>query len=120
MVYYLSYRNNLIYADVVELVDTLALGASASGREGSSPFIRTKIVFQVKYGALAHLVERFYGIEEVSSSNLLCSTKLILNKNNVRLCVIFLNIYHRFVCNTTRPYTKFGYEAFFCDKGYSS
>lgn len=30
------------YADVVELVDTLALGASASGREGSSPFIRTK------------------------------------------------------------------------------
>ena len=29
------------YADVVELVDTLALGASASGREGSSPFIRT-------------------------------------------------------------------------------
>ena len=32
----------LQYADVVELVDTLALGASASGREGSSPFIRTK------------------------------------------------------------------------------
>ena len=31
------------YADVVELVDTLALGASAFGREGSSPFIRTKI-----------------------------------------------------------------------------
>ncbi|MDB5167366.1 MAG: hypothetical protein JWN26_511 [Candidatus Saccharibacteria bacterium] len=31
------------YADVVELVDTLALGASASGREGSSPFIRTKL-----------------------------------------------------------------------------
>ncbi len=29
-------------ADVVELVDTLALGASALGREGSSPFIRTK------------------------------------------------------------------------------
>lgn len=29
------------HADVVELVDTLALGASASGREGSSPFIRT-------------------------------------------------------------------------------
>ena len=25
-------------------------------------------------GALAHLVERFYGIEEVRSSNLLCST----------------------------------------------
>jgi hypothetical protein len=28
-------------ADVVELVDTLALGASAARREGSSPFIRT-------------------------------------------------------------------------------
>jgi hypothetical protein len=27
---------------VVELVDTLALGASAFGREGSSPFSRTK------------------------------------------------------------------------------
>ena len=33
---------NNLYADVVELVDTLALGASASGREGSSPFSRTK------------------------------------------------------------------------------
>ncbi len=31
-----------MYARVVELVDTLALGASASGREGSSPFSRTK------------------------------------------------------------------------------
>jgi hypothetical protein len=31
-----------IYARVVELVDTLALGASAFGREGSSPFARTK------------------------------------------------------------------------------
>ena len=30
------------YADVVELVDTHALGACASRREGSSPFIRTK------------------------------------------------------------------------------
>ena len=29
------------YARVVELVDTLALGASAFGREGSSPFART-------------------------------------------------------------------------------
>jgi hypothetical protein len=28
-------------ARVVELVDTLALGASAFGREGSSPFART-------------------------------------------------------------------------------
>jgi hypothetical protein len=32
-------------ARVVELVDTLALGASASGREGSSPFSRTKFEF---------------------------------------------------------------------------
>ena len=31
-----------MYARVVELVDTLALGASALGREGSSPFSRTK------------------------------------------------------------------------------
>ena len=31
-----------MYARVVELVDTLALGASAFGREGSSPFSRTK------------------------------------------------------------------------------
>ena len=30
------------YARVVELVDTLALGDSAFGREGSSPFARTK------------------------------------------------------------------------------
>lgn len=35
------------YARVVELVDTLALGASASGREGSSPFSRTKEIRQV-------------------------------------------------------------------------
>ncbi len=33
------------YADVVELVDTHALGACASRREGSSPFIRTRILF---------------------------------------------------------------------------
>ena len=35
------------HADVVELVDTHALGACASRREGSSPFIRTKdIIFR--------------------------------------------------------------------------
>ena len=34
----------LQYADVVELVDTLALGASVARREGSSPFIRTKMI----------------------------------------------------------------------------
>ena len=38
----------LQYADVVELVDTLALGASALGREGSSPFIRTRGEFAGK------------------------------------------------------------------------
>ena len=37
------------YADVVELVDTHALGACASRREGSSPFIRTKINFTTFY-----------------------------------------------------------------------
>jgi hypothetical protein len=35
--------NQKLQARVVELVDTLALGASASGREGSSPFSRTSI-----------------------------------------------------------------------------
>ena len=39
---------NNLYADVVELVDTLALGASALGREGSSPFIRTRGEFAGK------------------------------------------------------------------------
>ena len=37
---------NNLYADVVELVDTLALGASAARREGSSPFIRTKLIYK--------------------------------------------------------------------------
>ncbi len=32
------------HADVVELVDTLVLGASAVRREGSSPFIRTNLI----------------------------------------------------------------------------
>ncbi len=40
------------YARVVELVDTLALGASASGREGSSPFSRTKIEIRPHVGFL--------------------------------------------------------------------
>jgi hypothetical protein len=39
VIYYLC-RNR---GDVVELVDTLALGASAARREGSSPFIPTKL-----------------------------------------------------------------------------
>ena len=34
---------------MVELVDTLALGASAFGREGSSPFCRTR---ELKYEML--------------------------------------------------------------------
>lgn len=32
------------YGDVVELVDTLALGASGATREGSSPFVPTKFL----------------------------------------------------------------------------
>lgn len=39
---WLNASHNQIYADVVELVDTLVLGTSAVRREGSSPFIRTK------------------------------------------------------------------------------
>ena len=35
------------HADVVELVDTLALGASAARREGSSPFIRTNMIMVI-------------------------------------------------------------------------
>lgn len=35
-------RDKTQYARVVELVDTLALGASAFGRGGSSPLSRTK------------------------------------------------------------------------------
>ena len=41
------------YADVVELVDTHALGACASRREGSSPFIRTRILVRGKLAQLA-------------------------------------------------------------------
>ena len=37
-------------ADVVELVDTLVLGASAVRRGGSSPLIRTKLKNPVKAG----------------------------------------------------------------------
>ena len=44
---------NNLYADVVELVDTLALGASAARREGSSPFIRTKIKTRLIAGFLS-------------------------------------------------------------------
>ena len=40
------------YADVVELVDTHALGACALQREGSSPFIRTKVKDQACPGYL--------------------------------------------------------------------
>ena len=35
-----------MFADVVELVDTYALGAYALGREGSSPFIRTTRTYE--------------------------------------------------------------------------
>ena len=36
----------IMYARVVELVDTLVLGTSASRREGSSPFSRTKKLYK--------------------------------------------------------------------------
>ena len=36
-----------LHADVVELVDTLALGASAARRGGSSPLSRTKKITPV-------------------------------------------------------------------------
>ena len=36
--------HSLSHADVVELVDTPDLGSGAARREGSSPFIRTKIL----------------------------------------------------------------------------
>jgi hypothetical protein len=51
----------LSYARVVELVDTHALGACAFGREGSSPFSRTK----ENTGRLAGI---FFGIESATPS----------------------------------------------------
>jgi hypothetical protein len=48
----------LIHGDVVELVDTLALGASVARREGSSPFIPTInnfVIFKLKKEKLCHL-----------------------------------------------------------------
>ena len=51
-------------ADVVELVDTLALGASALGREGSSPFIRTRLTGQ----GPAFLVELISSIISVNGT----------------------------------------------------
>ena len=41
MLYLAKISSLTLFADVVELVDTYALGAYALGREGSSPFIRT-------------------------------------------------------------------------------
>ncbi len=40
--------SKLLDARVVELVDTLVLGTSASRREGSSPFSRTKTLLYAK------------------------------------------------------------------------
>ena len=39
---------------MVELVDTHALGACAARREGSSPFIRTKLKYQQKFCLTKH------------------------------------------------------------------
>ena len=41
-----------LHADVVELVDTHALGACAARREGSSPFIRTIEIIKQPLGAV--------------------------------------------------------------------
>ena len=46
------------YARVVELVDTLALGASAFGRGGSSPLSRTKVKDLFTTGLLLWSVNR--------------------------------------------------------------
>lgn len=48
-----------MYARVVELVDTLALGASASGREGSSPFSRTKENIRLHVGYFLWYLQLF-------------------------------------------------------------
>ena len=49
----------LIWADVVELVDTLALGASAARREGSSPFIRTNHQVAFYFTNLLQLLKHY-------------------------------------------------------------
>ena len=63
-----------ICADVVELVDTRALGARALGREGSSPFIRTKYTgitetwcFYIGFAMFTVNLHDFYFIKSVGS-----------------------------------------------------
>ena len=56
------------YARVVELVDTLALGASASGREGSSPFSRTKEKRQSQLSFFFGPLENVLNLHEICSS----------------------------------------------------
>ena len=53
---------------MVELVDTLALGASAARREGSSPFIRTKQSTQQMLGFL--LLLQFFARSQYNYSYL--------------------------------------------------
>jgi hypothetical protein len=47
------------HGDVVELVDTLALGASAARREGSSPFIPTSVAAITGVSNGLHLIFYF-------------------------------------------------------------
>ena len=55
---------------MVELVDTLALGASAARREGSSPFIRTK--------TWRLLLESFcFGLESLEASSVSEATEKV-------------------------------------------
>ena len=60
----LNFNVLYIYADVVKLVYTRALGARAFGREGSSPFIRTKAKRPAKAGRFA-LVLTDRGLEPI-------------------------------------------------------
>ena len=61
---YLCYNCSAVHADVVKLVYTRALGARAFGREGSSPFIRTKAKRPAKAGRFALvLIDR--GLEPI-------------------------------------------------------
>ncbi len=52
----------------MELVDTLALGASAFGREGSSPFLRTR--------EITHLMMGYFSDSQEGPNLKLCVAKL--------------------------------------------
>ena len=81
-----------MHADVVELVDTLALGASALGREGSSPFIRTKIKARLLVGFLSWCLSTTK--RELSSSEAVSEPRRLCGHARTRptrktLCIFF-------------------------------